>query len=473
MKEAGNKTVSEVGKDDVIAVILAAGQGKRMKSELPKVMHRVCGKPMAGMVYEAIRGSGVERCVMVVGFGAEKVQEYFADSVGYAVQEKQLGTGHAVKTAMESIGDFNGRVLVMNGDLPLVRAQTIRALINQGVENQDAATMVTAELENPTGFGRIIRNSTGEFCKIVEQKEASKEELEIKEVNTGVYCFDAASLLPALNSLNNNNAQQEFYLTDVLESIIKSGKRVGIYKLEDSRESVGVNDRSELAALCETVQFEICQKLMRDEGVTILAPHNTYIDSDVVIGQDTVVYPGCVLEGTVKIGTGCTIGPNSRIVNSTIGNHTTVESSVVVDSAVANGVSVGPFAYLRPHSNILDKVKIGDFVEIKNATIGAGTKIPHLSYVGDADVGGNTNIGCGVITCNYDGKKKYRTQVGDNVFVGSNSNLVAPVKVGNDVYVASGSTVTEDVPEGALVIARARQTVKESWVEKKGLLRGK
>ena len=460
-------------KGNILAIILAAGQGKRMKSDLPKVMHTVCGKPMAEMVYEAVCGSGIDRSVMVVGFGADKVREYFGGKLEYAVQEQQLGTGHAVMKAMESIGGFNGRVLVINGDLPLVRAQTIRALIDQSENNQDAATMITAELENPTGFGRIIRNTDGSFCRIVEQKEASFEELLIREVNTGVYCFDTASLLPALDGLDNNNAQQEFYLTDVLESIIKSGCRVGIHKLEDNRESLGANDRMELVMLCETARMEICRKLMCDVGVTILAPHNTYIDSDVEIGQDTVIYPGCVLEGKVKIGSGCTIGPNTRIVNSTIGDRTKVESSVVTESIVENDVTVGPFAYLRPHSVISDNVKIGDFVEIKNANIGVGSKIPHLSYVGDADVGMNTNIGCGVITCNYDGKKKYRTQVGNNVFIGSNSNLVAPVTIGDDTYVASGSTVTEEVPDGALVIARSRQTIKENWVAQKGLLRGK
>ena len=458
---------------DILAVILAAGQGKRMKSDLPKVMHPVCGKPMIGMVHASVRASGIERCVVVVGFGAETVRAYLSDQVEYAVQEQQLGTGHAVKMAMEAIGEFNGYVLVMNGDLPLVRADTIRALTDLGRNNRDAAIIVTADLENPTGFGRIIRNPDGGFCRIIEQKEASVEERKIKEVNTGVYCFHTASLLPALDKLDNRNAQQEFYLTDVLESITKTGKNVGIYKLEDSRESLGANDRMELAVLSENVRLDICRKLMCDDGVTILAPQNTYIDSDVEIGRDTVVYPGCVLEGKVQIGTGCRIGPNTRIANSFIGNSTVVESSVVVESTVANGVSVGPFAYLRPNTVVADRAKIGDFVEIKNANIGVGTKIPHLSYVGDADVGENSNIGCGVITCNYDGKKKYRTQVGDNVFIGSNSNLVAPVKVGDDVYVASGSTITEDVPEGALVIARTRQIVKEGWVAQKGLLRGK
>ena len=458
--------------NETVAVILAAGQGKRMNSKLPKVMHKICGKPMVGLVYEAVMKSGITKCVVVVGYGAEYVQSYFGDCVQYAVQEEQLGTGHAVKIALSSIGDFQGNVIVINGDMPFIQAKTIRSIIEQNRNNCESATIVSAELSNPEGLGRVLRKEDGSFYKIVEQKDTSEDEKRIKEINTGAYCFNASFVLPFLEKLRCSNAQNEYYLTDVFQSLAEAGNQVSIHKLDDYRESLGVNDRVELTTICEMVYYDNCIKLMRESGVTIIDPHRTYIDSDVIIGRDTVIYPGCFLEGNTVIGENVEIGPNCRITDSVIGDNTKIDNSIVIQSTVANDVTIGPFAYLRPKSVVADRVKIGDFVELKNASIGVGTKIPHLSYIGDAVVGENTNIGCGVITCNYDGKHKYQTQIGNNVFVGSNSNLIAPVSIQDDAYIASGSTITDQVPEGALGIARARQVLKDDWVSKKGLKRG-
>jgi bifunctional UDP-N-acetylglucosamine pyrophosphorylase/glucosamine-1-phosphate N-acetyltransferase len=465
--------VSDAVRDGTIAVILAAGQGKRMKSDLPKVMHKVGGMPMIGMVYDAVKRSGIRRCVVVVGYREEVVRAYLGDQVEYVVQTERLGTGHAVLTALRALGDISGqtRVLVVHGDMPLIRPETISRICEQSGANAERASLMYADLPNPFGFGRIVRDSEGRFIGIVEQKDASEDEERITEVNVGIYCFDAVLLRSALGMLRSDNRQGEFYLTDVFASFVGSGRHVGVYPMQNNRECLGVNDRAELAALNRTLWDEKCGALMRDSGVTIIDPQNTYIDQNVKVGRDTVIYPGCVLEGGTEIGEGALIGPYTRSADSVVGAGAKIENSVVTQAAVGEGANVGPFAYLRPGTVLRANVKVGDFVEIKNATVGEGTKIPHLSYVGDADVGDNTNIGCGAITCNYDGREKHRTTIGSNVFIGSNSNLVAPVTVMDGAYIASGSTITEDVPGDALAIARERQVVKDHWVSKKGLTR--
>lgn len=448
-------------------IILAAGEGKRMKSKLPKVLHKVCGKPMIDHIIKAMKGAGVDECIVVVGHKAEVVREHLGDKVKTAYQEKQLGTGHAVMCCNDFLKDKEGTVIVLAGDAPLITSETISKVFDYHISNGCAATVLTADAEDPTGLGRIIRNQHGDIERIVEHKDATEEERQVKEVNSANYCFNISDLLDSLKKVNNNNAQGEYYLTDTIEILKKAGKKVGAYKT-DFIEFMAVNSRVQLQEASEAMNKRTLERLMTD-GVTIIDPKNTYVDSSAVIGQDTTIYPGTVIEGEVKIGKDCIIGPNSRIVESSIGNSVEVQYSVIVESAVGDGTHVGPFAYIRPESVIGRNTKIGDFVEIKKSQIGDGTKISHLTYIGDAEVGESCNFGCGTVIVNYDGTKKYKTKIGDHAFIGCNSNLVAPVEVGDNTYIAAGSTVTDNVPEGSLAIARARQVNKEGWVEKKNI----
>jgi len=456
----------------IAALILAAGEGKRMKSNTSKVLHKVAGKPVVEWVYESVKKAGIEDSILVVGHKADQVKEYMKDRVKYAFQEKQLGTGHAVMQAEEFLAGKDGYVLVLYGDTPLITSQTISDTLKFHKENNNSATVITAELSDPTGYGRIVRDDKGNVLRIVEHKDANDEERSIKEVNSGMYCFTIKYLLEALKGLSNNNSQGEYYLTDTLEILINRGLKVGTIKVADSSEILGINDRVQLAEASEIMRRRILTKLMKS-GVTIIDPASTYIDDGVEIGMDTIIYPGTILEKGTVIGENCIIGPNSRIVGATIGNNVEVNNSVVLESTVGDDTHVGPFAYMRPGSTVGRHVKIGDFVEIKNSNIGDETKISHLTYVGDADVGKNVNLGCGVVFVNYDGKKKNRTVVGDNAFIGCNVNLVSPVKVGEDAYIAAGSTITEEVPENSLAIARCRQTIKENWVINRGMQRKK
>jgi len=458
--------------DDTVAIILAAGKNKRMKTNLPKAMHKVGGVPMIGLIRDALDQIGVKRRVVTVGFGAEYITGYFGDWAEYAYQHDQKGTGHALLTALDYLGDYSGRVLVLYGDMPLIRPDTLTALIGQHMESGAQGTLAYADLRVQNEYGRIIRNAGGDFTKIVEMKDASEEEALITEVNIGLYCFDAAAARSALGRLTTDNAQGEMYLTDVFAEILAEGGRVGLYQVADDRECLGANDRAELAELNRALYRDKCAELMLESGVTIIDPDAVYIDRNVVVGMDTVIYPGCVIEGRTVIGENCEIGPNTRIRDSHIGDRTKVEYSVVQEASTGDDVSVGPFANLRPGTSIGGKSRIGDFVEIKNSVVGEDVRISHLAYIGDADVGSNVNIGCGAITCNYDGKQKHRTVIGANAFIGSNANLVAPVTVNENAYVASGSTVTFDVPDNALAIARERQVNIENWVLRKGLGRG-
>ena len=449
-----------------MAIIMAAGEGTRMNSSRPKVMHEICGYPMIDYVIKAVSAISDYAPVVVVGHGYEEIQNHLGTNVQYAYQKKRLGTGHAVMTARNYLEGKAGYVVVLAGDTPLITANSLREMVEFAREGNYDAVAVSAILQDPSGYGRIVRDDMLNFERIVEHKDATEKERQIKEINASIYCFDIPSLLQGLDKLNNNNAQGEYYLTDVLGILKNSGKRVGVYRVEDSAEISGVNTRIELARADKAMRLRInCAHM--ENGVTIIDPENTYISPKVEIGKDTVIYPGNMLEGETTIGEGCILYPNSRIVDSKVGRYTQIQLSVILNSEIGEETTVGPFAYIRPGSIIGNRVRIGDFVEIKNSCIGDETKISHLTYVGDGIVGRDVNLGCGVIFVNYDGEKKSTTIVEDHAFVGCNTNLIAPVKVGYNAFVAAGSTVTEDVPEGALAIGRSRQINKEGWVEKR------
>lgn len=447
------------------AVILAAGQGTRMKSNKSKVLHQVFGKPLVEYPILAAKEVGVEELCVIVGHKAEDVQDTLKDSVSYALQKEQLGTGHAVMQALDFIEDAD-EVLVLCGDTPLITGDTLQKMLSFHRNQKNAITVLSAMMENPTGYGRIIRDEKGALVKIVEQKDATEAEKAVKEINGGMYAFDAKLLKYALSQLTNNNAQNEYYLTDTIEILLNEGHKVDAIPAEEADDIAGVNSRIQLAEVTNVMKQRISAKHMAN-GVTIIDPNNTYIEPDVEIGKDTVIEPGCMLQGKTSIGESCRIGYNTKLINMQIMNGVDIESSVLMDSFVDEGTHVGPFAYVRPNSHIGKNIKVGDFVEVKNATIGDGTKIAHLTYVGDADVGEGVNFGCGTVVVNYDGVNKHRTTIGNHAFIGCNTNLVSPVVVEDNAYTAAGSTITKTVPENSLAIARAKQENKEGWVTRK------
>jgi bifunctional UDP-N-acetylglucosamine pyrophosphorylase / glucosamine-1-phosphate N-acetyltransferase len=453
---------------NIFAVVLAAGQGTRMKSKLYKVLHPVCGKSMVEHVIDNINTLNTNRIVTVVGHGAEMVKETLGDKSEYVLQAEQLGTAHAIQQAEQLLGGLEGTTLVVCGDTPLIRPETMQALFEHHQKTNAKATILTAMADDPTGYGRILRDENGQVSQIVEQKDASSEQRLVKEINTGTYCFDNKSLFETLKLVKNDNVQGEYYLPDVIEILQKQGEIVSAYVTSNFDETLGVNDRFALSQAEELMRARINEKHMRN-GVTIINPSSTHISSDAIIGSDTIIKPGTIIEGQTVIGEDCVIGPSSHIVNTTIGDRTTIHSSVLIDSNVGNDTAVGPFAHLRPESSLGDKVKIGNFVEVKKSSLGNNSKVSHLSYIGDAEVGQNVNIGCGTITVNYDGKNKFKTIIEDDVFVGCNSNLVAPVILKEGSYVAAGSTITKEVPSEALAIARARQENKLDYVSKLNL----
>ncbi|MCC5911229.1 MAG: bifunctional UDP-N-acetylglucosamine diphosphorylase/glucosamine-1-phosphate N-acetyltransferase GlmU [Clostridiaceae bacterium] len=453
------------------AIILAAGAGTRMKSKLPKVLHRVCGTTMLQHVIDAATESEIKECIVIVGHGAEEVKATLGENVKTALQSERLGTGHAVQMAYDDIAP-EGTVLILNGDGPLVTEETLRELIAYHEEGNYSATVLTAELRDPHGYGRILRDDAMGLGKIVEEKDANTEEKTITEINSGLYCFDAKLLRKALPLLKNENAQGEYYLTDTLSIIKEMDKKVGVYKTSDYEDIMAVNSRVQLAEVEEIMRRRIAEKHL-EEGVTLIDPKNTYIEKAVKIKRDTIIYPGVILKGNTVIGEDCTIGSNTRMENATIGDGVEIHNSTILESTVGDKTTIGPYAYLRPGSSIGKHVKIGDFVEVKNATIGDFSKASHLAYIGDAEIGKHVNIGCGVVFVNYDGINKNKTIVKDNAFIGSNANLVAPLVVEESGYVASGSTITKTVPSGALAVARGKQANKEGWVQRKGLLKTK
>ncbi|MBE8954501.1 MAG: bifunctional UDP-N-acetylglucosamine diphosphorylase/glucosamine-1-phosphate N-acetyltransferase GlmU [Quinella sp. 2Q5] len=446
-------------------LILAAGKGTRMKSKLPKVLHKVGGKPMLQHVIDAAKQAGSQREVVVIGSGAELVQQTIS-GVEFVEQTQQLGTGHAVLMARKNFDHSSGTLLILCGDTPLLTSKLLQNFATAHENSKCAATVLTAEMPDPTGYGRVIHEDDGTFSRIVEDKDADAAQRKIREVNAGVYCFDVQKLFGALERVTNDNAQGEYYLPDVLAILKGDGETVGTFGAEYCEETIGINSRVQLAAAERILRQRKTFELMNN-GVTIVDPHSTFIDVDVEIGQDTVIHPNTYLEGATKIGSDCDIGPDVRFVNMTVGNNVTAHFSYCHDAEIYNDVTIGPYVHVRPGTKISDRVKVGNFVEIKNSTIGKGTKLPHLQYIGDSDVGEGVNIGCGTVTCNYDGKNKHRTKIGDNAFIGCNTNLVAPVSVGDGAYIAAGSTITKDVPMNNLAIARARQTNIDNWNDKR------
>ena len=448
------------------SVILAAGMGTRMKSKMPKVLHKVCGKPLSKWVIDASEAAGADKVCAVVGHKAETVKEVLGDVCEFALQAEQKGTGHAVMQAIDVIKNTKGEVVILNGDTPLITAETINKAIEYHKNNGNQATVITAILDDATGYGRIVRDNDGSVLKIVEQKDASKEEKKINEVNSGMYVFDAQSLVYALDKITPNNAQGEYYLTDTLEILLSAGKKIGGYAISDNDEIRGINDRVQLNEAEKIMQKRINEYHMRN-GVTMRNPESVYIEDGVEIGNDTEICQNVTIKSGTKIGSDCVIGSGSMLDRAVIHDGVDVLSSVILESEVDEGTHVGPFAYIRPNCHVGKEVKVGDFVELKNSNIDDGTKISHLTYIGDSDVGKRVNFGCGTVTCNYDGKKKYRTTIGDDCFVGCNTNFVSPINVGDGVYIAAGSTITEDIPENSLSIARARQVNKEGWKDKR------
>lgn len=447
------------------AVVLAAGQGTRMKSKLYKVLHKVCGKAMVEHVIDQVEVAGVDKVVTIVGHGADAVKETIGNRSDFVLQEEQLGTGHAVLQAKDILANETGTTLVICGDTPLLTGETLNNLLKHHEEEGAKATILTAHAENPFGYGRVIRNNEDLVEKIVEQKDASEAEAQVTEINTGTYVFDNQALFQALSQVTNDNSQGEYYLPDVIEILKKQSEIVTAYQMDHMEEALGVNDRVALAEAAQMMKKRINEKHMRN-GVTLLDPMNTYIEADVIIGSDTIIEPGVVLKGQTIIGEDCFIGANSEIRDSKIGDRVKVVSSNIEETTMADDSNVGPYSHLRPNSTIGEAVHIGNFVEVKNSVIGKDTKVGHLTYVGDADLGENINVGCGVVFVNYDGQKKYRSTVGDNSFIGCNVNIVAPVDVATNTFLAAGSTITKDVPEGAMGIARARQENKLNFWEK-------
>ncbi|MGX7030256.1 bifunctional UDP-N-acetylglucosamine diphosphorylase/glucosamine-1-phosphate N-acetyltransferase GlmU [Vagococcus zengguangii] len=447
------------------AIILAAGQGSRMKSKKYKVLHEIAGKSMVDHVLTQVETLAPEEVVTIVGFGAEMVKETLGERTKYALQSEQLGTGHAVIQAKDILADKEGTTLVICGDTPLLRAETLQELFETHEQSGAKATVLTAHADNPFAYGRIIRDENGAVLKIVEEKDATDEERKVQEINTGTFCFDNKALFESLAKVGNDNEQNEYYLPDVIGILQAQGEMVAAYQMSEFAESIGVNDRKALAVATAAMRRRINEKHMVN-GVTFVNPEATYIDVDVVIGNDTLVEAGVNIKGKTVIGSECVIGANSEIVDSVIQDNVVIQSSSIKNAEIASGADVGPYAHIRPNSKVGENVHIGNFVEIKNATLDKGTKVGHLTYVGDADLGKNINIGCGTVFVNYDGKNKFRSVVADDVFIGCNANLIAPVNVGENAYIAAGSTITEDVPSKNMAIARSRQINKPGYADK-------
>ncbi len=447
---------------DLTVIILAAGEGKRMRSRQPKVLHQLCGRPLIGYALRTARVLA-DRIVLVVGRDAGDVRRA-APGVAFAEQPERLGTGHAVKQAREHCG--RGAILVLPGDVPLLSAETLERLIAHHRTSGAAATLLTAVVDQPAGYGRILRQH-GRVQGIIEDRDATDDQKKIAEINTSVYCFDAGRLWPAVEQVRADNEQGEYYLTDVVGILSRGGTRIEAVTADDPAECLGVNDRKQLAALAAIQRRRILDRLMV-EGVTVIDPAATYVDDTVTIGPDTVLYPNVSLQGATSVGAECVVDTGCRVTDSRIGERVLLRPyCVVTESEIEEGATVGPFAYLRPLTHIGPAARIGNFVELKKATIGRGSKVPHLAYVGDATVGAGANIGAGAIMVNYDGAAKHQTTIGDGAFVGSNVNLVAPVTIGDGAYVAAGSTITKDVPPDALAVERSQQVVKEGWAARR------
>jgi bifunctional UDP-N-acetylglucosamine pyrophosphorylase/glucosamine-1-phosphate N-acetyltransferase len=452
-------------------IILAAGLGTRMKSSTIKILHRAAGRPIIDYVLDLASGLCRTPPVMIVGFQRDAVQSSVGERARYAVQDQQLGTGHAVlqaATLLEAGAGVAGKqILILSGDVPLTRPETLQRLLDEHERAGNALTLLTMKLDRPAMYGRIVRDESGAVARIVEAKDASDEQKQINEVNAGIYVFNGEHLFDNLRNLSPENAQKEYYLTDLLAVIRNAGHRVGAVVADDPVEALGVNSRGELAQVENEIQRRVVDRLM-SEGVTFRNPSTVVIDSSVSIGPDTVVYPFVTLEGMTRIGEGCVIEPGVHLVNVTVGNDVHLKTGTVAEDAIIEDeAAVGPYAHLRAGSNLGKRVKVGNFVETKKAVFGEGAKASHLSYIGDAEVGANVNIGAGTITCNYDGVNKHKTVLEEGVFIGSDTQLVAPVRVGRGAYVGAGSTITKDVPAEALALSRTPQKNVEGWAARK------
>lgn len=448
---------------ETAAIILAAGAGTRMKSKKPKVVHEVLGRPLVRWAVEAAKDAGAERVVTVVGHGREQVIPLVEGDTTVVVQQAQRGTADAVLAAKDALAGFEGAVVVLSGDSPLIRPETIREMCALREKHDAAVVVLTMELANPFGYGRIVRDGAGEVERIVEQKDATVEEAAITECNSGFYCFDARALFEALTQVGSDNAQGEFYLTDVLAIARAAGRAVLAYKTDDAEQCLGVNSRGQLAEATAVMQRRINDAHMA-AGVTMWSPETTFIGPDVTIASDVELLPAVILMGQTSIGEDSVIGPNTRLTDTIVGAGCTVDETVAVQARIDDGATCGPRAYLRPAAHLCEGAKAGTHVEIKKSTVGKGSKVPHLSYIGDTTIGEGVNIGAGSITCNYDGVNKHATVIEDGAFVGSDTMMVAPVTIGAGALVGAGSTITKDVAPGALALGRAKQQQMEGWV---------
>ena len=451
---------------EFVAIVLAAGLGTRMKSRVPKVMHEICGKPMISHVLDAVDAAGATRVIVVVGHGADLVKQAVGMRGECVLQAEQLGTGHAVMQAEGALREYTGTCAVVAGDAAFLSGDDLATLVEGHQESGALATVLSAVLDDPSGYGRIIRGPQGEIVKIVEEKDASAEEAATREVNSSIYCFDTHALFDALHGIAPENAQDEYYLTDVIGIMIGKGFPVRVVRARDPLSARGINTRVQLAEAERIFRDRVRERLMLS-GVTLVDPPSTFVDASVVVGRDTIILPFTVLQGKTVIGESCTIGPFVRMADSAVSDGASVSNAVVLQSAIGPGATVGPYSFLRPGTVLEEKSKVGTFVEVKKSIIGKGSKVPHQTYLGDATVGEGVNVGAGTITCNYDGWQKHPTIIEDRVFIGSNSNLVAPVRIGKGAYVAAGSTITRDVPEGALGIARGLQKEIHGWVKRR------
>jgi len=477
---------------DIAVIILAAGLGKRMKSDLPKVLHPVAGRPMLFYPIEVVKSLGIEKVVIIVGYKTEEVINALQEGrsrgpapagfkqgsevrsqnnpqIQFVKQEPQLGTGHAVLCVEDTLKDWKGNILILSGDVPLITRETILGLLDLHEKKKATISFISAIVEDPSNYGRIARDKKNSVVKIIEDKDASEREKAINEINTGIYCISAPFLFSSLKKIKKENAQGEYYLPDLIAIAAREKKKVACLTHINPAEVMGINNRIELAQANGVMRERINSELMLS-GVTLIDPATTYIHYGVKIGRDTTIYPNVFLEGDTNIGEMCIIEEGCKIINSSVGDGSVIKSHSVIESSnIGQKVSIGPFARLRPECVIEDKARIGNFVEIKKSKIGKGSKANHLSYIGDAIIGKDVNIGAGTITCNYDGIKKHQTIIEDGAFIGSDTQLVAPVKVGKNAYIGSGSTITKNVPSGSLALSRPEQRVIEGWVEKKGL----
>lgn len=449
----------------ITAVVLAAGEGTRMKSRHPKVVHKLLDKPLVWWTVDAARKAGADRIIVVVGNGADEVRAIFADDadVECVEQAERLGTGHAVRCVRDAIGAFEGPTVILYGDTPLVRPETIASLIDETKAHHNACTVLTMCPPNPTGYGRIKRDETGSVRAIIEHKDCTEEErATLKECNSGMYCFCGGRLTRNIDLIGCNNVQGEYYLTDMVDIYVSQGEPVSALLADDYSELLGVNSRFQLATASVIMQARINGRLM-DEGVTMLDPSQVWVGANVTVGMDTELLPQTMLWGDTHIGSDCVVGPNTRLTNVTVADGCSIEETVGYDTCIEQGVTVGPRAYLRPGTHLLAGAHVGTHVEIKNSTIGEGSKVPHLSYIGDTTMGSGVNIGAGSITCNYDGKHKSPTVIGNDVFIGSDTMMVAPVTIGDGALVGASSCITEDVPADALALERSKQLVIKGW----------